>query len=280
MYSKPMNYTDWIAQNMTKRTVTVRGREVAVWQSPILAERPTMLLVHGITGDHYGLVPLAYELSKEYNCLAIELAGHGASEEQAFSDASDLQAWFVEAHDAINREIAVIESVCAHSFGCMAVVGKSNAVRTTKTILLNPVPHPSGIYRQYAHLIVGFSSFWALFYNMRLFVFLRGLTLAKINTREARRRVSWVSKYSRPSYRQVIYQAKLVDIILDTTAYAEVKDRIHLIVCGLEDTLADQRDVLELETVFGRSPVLFLRGGHLLPIESPERVAQLVRQVL
>jgi pimeloyl-ACP methyl ester carboxylesterase len=275
-----MNYNDWIAKNMTKRSVTVRDCQVAVWQSPLLTDRPTMLLVHGITGDHFGLVPLAYELSKDYNCLVIELAGHGASEELKFEDADDLQAWFVEAHDEINRQIATIDSVCAHSFGCMAVVGKSNAARTTKTVLLNPVPHPSGIYRQYAHMIVGFSSFWALFYNLRVFVFLRGLTLAKVNTREARKRVGWVSKYSRPSYRQVIYQAKLVDIILDTTAYADVKDKMSLIVCGLEDTLADQRDSLELEAVFGNSQVMYLRGGHLLPIESPERVAQLLRKVL
>jgi hypothetical protein len=122
-----------------------------------------------------------------------------------------------------------------------------------------------------------YAGFWGLFYNLRLFIFLRSITLVKANTWAARKNVGWVSKYSRPTYRQVIYQAGLVDIILDKKAYGYVKDRIDLIVCGLEDTTADQRDSLELEKVFGTSPVLFLKGGHLLPIESPERVADLIR---
>jgi hypothetical protein len=45
----------------------------------------------------------------------------------------------------------------------------------------------------------------------------------------------------------------------------------------MDDTTADQRDSLELGEVFGTSPVLFLKGGHLLPIESPRRVADLIR---
>lgn len=275
-----MNYTDWSDKNLKKQSVNVRKREVAVWQSPVISGRETILLVHGISGDHYGLVPLVYELSKDYNCLIVDLAGHGASQELLFKNARDLQEWFIEAHDVISQQIVPIDIVCAHSFGCSAVVGESNAKRSTKTILLNPVPHPSGVYRQYARLVVRFSGFWALFYNLRLFIFLRSLTLAKVNTREAHKRVGWVSKYSRPTYRQIIYQAKLVDIILDTTAYSHVNDAIDLIICGLDDTLADQRDCLELATIFGNSPVAFLRGGHLLPIESPERVAHLIRKGL
>ncbi|MNY74968.1 hypothetical protein D3C86_2141260 [compost metagenome] len=52
---------------------------------------------------------------------------------------------------------------------------------------------------------------------------------------------------------------------------------MHLVVCGLDDTTASQRDSLELENVFGNSPLHFLKGGHLLPIESPERVAALIK---
>jgi hypothetical protein len=122
-----------------------------------------------------------------------------------------------------------------------------------------------------------FASFWALFYNFRLFIFLRSITLVKANTWAARRNVGWVSKYSRPSYRQIVYQARLVDIILDKSAYGYVKDNMTLVICGMDDTTADQRDSLELGEVFGTSPVLFLKGGHLLPIESPRRVADLIR---
>ncbi|MET0979808.1 MAG: alpha/beta fold hydrolase, partial [Candidatus Saccharimonadales bacterium] len=206
--------------------------------------------------------------------------GHGGSDQIRLADAKMLQKWFSDVQVHIEKEIRKIDIVCAHSFGCTAVVGESNRGGHAKTILLNPVPHPSGLYAEYAQLIMRFAGFWAVFYNMRAFVFLRSITLAKVNNWEARKNIGWVSRYSRPTYRQVIYQAGLVDIILDKMAYSYVKDRIDLVICGIDDTTANQRDSLELESVFGNSPVLFLRGGHLLPIESPERVAAMIRLVV
>lgn len=272
-----MNYSEWAAEHLTKKVLHLRSKRVVVWQAPIVDGRPTMLLVHGITGDHNGLVPLVKELSDTYNCLIVELPGHGTTDTVRLSDASMLQKWFRDVQTLIEKEIAHVDIICAHSFGCAAVVGHSSHAYRKRTILLNPVPHPSGVYAEYARIIMRYAGFWGLFYNLRLFIFLRSITLVKANTWAARKNVGWVSKYSRPTYRQVIYQAGLVDIILDKKAYGYVKDRIDLIVCGLEDTTADQRDSLELEKVFGTSPVLFLKGGHLLPIESPERVADLIR---
>jgi pimeloyl-ACP methyl ester carboxylesterase len=275
-----MNYTAWASENLTKKSLRLRNKHVSIWEAPFAENRSTMLLVHGITGDRYGLVPLVEELSKNYNCLIVELPGHGASDQIKLADASMLQKWFSDVHAHIEKEIRKIDIVCAHSFGCTAVVGESNRGGHAKTILLNPVPQPSGLYAEYAQLIMRFAGFWAVFYNMRAFVFLRSVALAKGNNWEARKNIGWVSRYSRPTYRQVIYQAGLVDIILDKTAYSYVKDHIDLVICGLEDTTASQRDSLELESVFGNSPVLFLRGGHLLPIESPERVAAMIRLVV
>lgn len=272
-----MNYTEWAAEYLTKRVLRLRSKRVTVWVATIKEGRPTMLLVHGITGDHNGLVPLVRELSKMYNCLIIELPGHGGTDMVRLSNAGMLQKWFTDARSLIESEIRGIDIVCAHSFGCTAVVGPGNYAHNKRTILLNPVPHPSGVYAEYARVIMRFAGFWALFYNFRVFIFLRSIALVKANTWTARGNVGWVSKYSRPTYRQIIYQARLVDIILDASAYGYVKDRMDLVVCGLDDTTADQRDSLELEKVFGKSPVLFLKGGHLLPIESPTRVAELIK---
>lgn len=275
-----MNYSVWAAEHLSRKTLHLRSKRVTVWQTPIIDDRPTMLLVHGITGDHNGLVPLVCELSKTYNCLIVELPGHGTTERFRLTDASTLQKWFTDVRVLIEREIRDIDVVCAHSFGCTAVVGTSNHAHRKRTILLNPVPHPSGIYAEYARVIMRFASFWALFYNFRIFIFLRSVTLVKANNWTARRNVGWVARHSKPTYRQVVYQAGLVDIILDKSAYGYVKDRMALVVCGMDDTTADQRDSLELEKVFGNSPVLFLKGGHLLPIESPRRVAELIRLVV
>jgi pimeloyl-ACP methyl ester carboxylesterase len=274
-----MNYSLWAQEHLTKISILLRNKRVALWQAPSIDGRPTMLLVHGITGDHFGLVPLVSELTKTYNCIIVELPGHGGTTQVRLRSAIELQHWFNDLYAKIEEEIALIDIVCAHSFGCTAVVGENRYAHTkTKTVLLNPVPHPSSLYAQYARLIMQFARFWAFFYNWRIFVFARSATLAKVNSWESRQRIGWVSKYSRPNYRQVVFQAGLVDIILDTTSYSHVKDKIELVVCGIEDTTAEQRDSLELAVVFGVSPVEFLRGGHLLPIESPARVAELIQR--
>lgn len=240
--------------------------------------RRTLLFIHGITGDRFGLVPLLEQLSPHYNCLLIELPGHGESDVLKLRTAGELQRWFAEVYEHIERDVTGVDAVVAHSFGCTAVIGSVPA--ETKTILLNPVPQPSAIYRRYARLIMRFAAFWAIFYNIPPFITLRAVALTKVHTREARRRVRYVSRYSRPRYRQIVYQAGLVDIIVNPRSYRAAKDAVDLVVCGLEDTTALQRDSLDMAAVFGAVPVEFLRGGHLVPIESPERVAALIREVV
>jgi len=125
------------------------------------------------------------------------------------------------------------------------------------------------------------AAFWALIYNWRVLVYLRGMALAKVHTPDALRRIRWVGRQSRPNYRQTIFQAGLVDLILDSSAYQQVADgTVVLVLCGLGDTTARQRDSLDMEAVFGSSPVVFLAGGHLLPIESPQRVADVILKTM
>ncbi len=273
-----INYVDWTGENLSLAGLELHQKEVALWHTSLQDDRPTVLLIHGITGDHFGLVPLVERLAVDYNCIIAELPGHGGSQPLVFDDACALQEWFDDLYTVIEASIIDIDIICAHSFGCIAVVG--GHARTAKTVLLNPVPWPSSMYSQYARLIMRFAGFWAAFYNMRAFIFLRSMTLAKIKTYDARRRIGYVAKYSRPTYKQVVYQAKLVDIILDNKAYIHVKDSVDLIVCGSDDTTAQQRDSGELQAIFGSSPIVFLSGGHLLPIESPQRIAQLVREIV
>lgn len=55
---------------------------------------------------------------------------------------------------------------------------------------------------------------------------------------------------------------------------------VHLVVCGLSDTTAFERDSVDMDSVFPGSQVVFLRGGHLLPIETPDRVASVIKKAL
>lgn len=269
-------YAEWSEANLRQRTVTVDGFDVSYWLCNMRPHLPTVLLVHGITGDHNGLIPLARELHSTCNIILVELPGHGKSQMQDMRSTHAFQAWFDHTFEALSAAEGPIAWVIAHSFGCSAVINSKHA----KIILMCPVPTPSSLYSQYARIIMQLAPFWALFYSWRLFVLLRGQTLRKIGTRRARQVVRWVGLQSRATYQQVIYQARLVDIILDPKAYKQVSDHVKLVICGLEDTTAKQRDSAELGAVFGRTPVEYLRGGHLLPIESPERTAHQILEIL
>lgn len=154
-------------------------------------------------------------------------------------------------------------------------------LRRRKVILINPVPTPSDTYARYARIIMRSVSFWAYVYNWHFFIYLRGRALLKIYTHDVKRRVRLVGWQSRPTYKQTIFQAGLVDMILDGSAYQHVgRGKVLLVLCGLSDTTSMQRDSLDIEAVFGHSKAVFLRGGHLLPVESPKRVAHVLTEVM
>ncbi|MFI5212802.1 MAG: alpha/beta fold hydrolase, partial [Candidatus Saccharimonadales bacterium] len=103
-----MNYTAWAGQHLKQLALTLDGKSIALWQTPPVKDRQTILLVHGVTGDHFGLVPLVAELSGSYNCLILELPGHGASDRIDLKNATALQQWFSDAHQYIEQHVSPI----------------------------------------------------------------------------------------------------------------------------------------------------------------------------
>lgn len=269
-------YTEWGETMLRQRFMTVDGAAVSYWATKRRPQLPTLLLVHGITGDHNGLIPLAYELYDEANIILLELPGHGNSDRQPLKNAHDFQEWFDHTFEVLSESVPAIDWIIAHSFGCSGVI----KTRGAKVVLLCPVPTPSSLYRQYAWIVMRLAPLWAFFYSWKIFVWLRGAALRKVRTLEASRRIRWAGFQSHASYSQIIYQAKLVNIILDPATYKSISDRVKLVIAGLEDTTAQQRDSAELGAVFTGTRIEFLRGGHLLPIESPARTAQQIKRIL
>jgi len=274
-----IDYSAWREQNLTGSYVRLHGKRIHVCASPA-SSKPLLLLVHGISGDHNGLVPLAAELADTYRVLLLDLPGHGKSTAVRLPSAGSLQAWFTEALAVLEEEFGEIAFVVAHSFGCAAVLSHE-VLKRKKILLVNPVPTPSSMYEKYAEIIVNSAHFWAHIYNWRPFIVLRGMTLTKIRSRDAIRRVRWTGFNSKATYKQIVFQAGLVGIIRDRHAYDSAKKgRVALVICGISDTTACERDSLDMRRTFGKTPVEFLRGGHLLPMEAPGAVALLIRETM
>jgi len=274
-----MDYSQWSEAQLKHTSLKKDGQTTSIWQTGD-SKLPLLVLLHGISGDYSGLVPLARELAKDFRLAIVELPGHGKSDPTPLPGAPELQRWFNETLELIEDEIGEVAAICAHSFGCSAVLDKT-VLDTKKIILLNPVPTPSYVYARYSQMIMNSAHFWAHIYNWQVFILMRSVVLAKLRTREALRRIRWVGWHSRPSYQQVVYQAGLVDMILDGSAYRHVSSgKVKLVVCGMFDTTAAQRDSFDMEAVFGSTKTVFLTGGHLLPIESPAKVAGAIREVM
>ncbi len=274
-----MDYLAWSEKNLEQIFLVGHTIKTSVWLTAP-SDKPLIVLVHGINGSHTGLIPLAVELQKTFRVVLVDLPGHGRSQEMPIPDARTLQSWFVKTLEMIEREIGIVDLVCAHSFGC-SVVLDSTVTCSKKVILLNPVPTPSVMYSRYSRLIVNSAHFWAHIYNWPIFVLLRGMTLTKINTQESLQRVRWVGRNSPSTYRQIIFQATLVNIILDKTVFNGTKSGdISLVISGMFDTTAVERDTLDMQAVFGDTELIFLSGGHLLPIETPSRVAHLINDAM
>jgi pimeloyl-ACP methyl ester carboxylesterase len=274
-----MDYVSWGKRHL-KRVSVRHGTETTTAWCTEASDKPLAILIHGIGGDHFGLAPLAQELSSIYRIAIIELPGHGKSDRIALPNAVAFQTWFETALNLFEQVLGKPALICAHSFGCSAVLGEK-IIRNRKVILINPVPAPSDMYARYAKVIMRSASFWAYIYNWHPFVYLRGRALLKIYARDVRRRVRLIGWQSRPTYKQTVFQAGLVDMILDGSAYQHVNEgKVTLVVCGMFDTTAKQRDSLEIGAVFGNSKVVFLRGGHLLPLESPKRVASVITEAM
>jgi pimeloyl-ACP methyl ester carboxylesterase len=274
-----MNYNAWADAHLTQSWVTQKGHKTSIWHT-IKADKPLYVMVHGINGNHFGLVPLAVELAQDFQLVIVELPGHGHSGYVRRPSAIKLQQWFSDVLAQIEREYAQKAVIVAHSFGCMVVL-QDTLLKTRDVVLLNPVPTPSEMYERYSRIIMRSSHFWAHIYNWRAFVFLRGLVLAKIRTRSSLTRVRWAGRQELPSYQQIMYQAGLVDVILDPSVYDTARSgHVKLVVCGMADTTATERDMLDMRQAFGLSDVAFLNGGHLLPIETPDRVAYVIREAM
>ncbi len=278
-YSKHMDYRAWSKKHLKRVALRELGKTTSVWCTK-KSDKPLLVLVHGISGDHSGLVPLAVELAASYRLAIVELPGHGKSSVIRLPDATSLQRWFDGVLEKVKKEIGRPTYIIAHSFGCSAVLSKST-LEQYKIILINPVPTPTEMYSRYARVIMRSASFWAYIYNWRFFIYLRGTALIKNHTRAAKKRVYWVGRQSRPTYTQTVFQAGLVDMILDGSAYQYAgSGKVRLVICGMFDTTAKQRDSLDIKAVFGATDVVFLRGGHLLPIEDPERTAAVLRSAM
>ena len=99
-----MDYSQWSEAQLTHTPLTKGDQITSVWQTE-KSDLPLLVLLHGISGDYSGLVPLAQELAKDFRLVILELPGHGKSDPTPLPGAAELQRWFNETLELIEEEI-------------------------------------------------------------------------------------------------------------------------------------------------------------------------------
>lgn len=248
--------------------------------------KDTVLCLHGLGGDHRGLVDLATGLT-DVNVVIPDLPGYGES--VPLADVHSL----VNYADAIARLRAELGlgtcHLLGHSLGAsIALVHAARHGAGLRSLaLLNPVSTASNAtatlgkmyYRTAAALPGALARFWLA---SKPAVWVSDAFVIKTRDRARRR---WILEQDYENYRRASVPAMIESFL----SYFETPFDEHaaaltmptLLVTGTRDGIAP---VGAVERLAGRVRSASLRvvdgAGHLVPMEEPDRVAELVNGFL
>jgi pimeloyl-ACP methyl ester carboxylesterase len=111
---------------------------IGVRRNRYVSQRKTVLLIHGIGVSSAYFVPLANELSENYNVFALDLPGYGKAPKPkqplTINELSDIVYAFIQTHSL--QDVTVV----GHSMGCqiIALLHDNRENTVFKKILLSP----------------------------------------------------------------------------------------------------------------------------------------------
>lgn len=267
-------YSSWL---LTKRIIIVAGLETALYlPDEIDPNKETVLMMHGMTGDRHGLMPLGYDLRREYNVCLIDLPGHGQTATPDTTGYIFWQQWSQGLLPAIQAAGITIDQIIGHSAGCL--VATMTQVKDVRMTLITPVLKPSELYSRYTRFIYYFRHILIPLFRIRWLAYLRGRMLVYKKTPEALRAVRWITKTEKFVPSQFLYQVTVgrhVGNPVLSHDFYNVRFRSMLIIYALQDTLPHV-DVQDMRQRLPYAKIIETPGSHMLPIEDHSHIAQLI----
>lgn len=267
-----MAVAEWI-KKLKKEFIVAQGIKTAIFVAPDNG-KPVALFIHGINGDHHGVVPLAHQ-SQRYRPILVDLPGHGdtAIPEDGAADIVMIRSWFADVHRIITERYGEPALFVAHSFGCYAIHQEIK----TETVLICPVPAVSRFYNQMLKFgnVMFKTRVVIKFYNWFPFSVLRGIKLLRVRTKRAIKLVVFLSRVGQAAtVEQRRYQARLSFV----SSAEGVFENVHptMVIIGSADTVSQERTADQMKTVFPRSDIHTVTGGHLAPIENTQEIFAII----
>lgn len=226
--------------------------------NPIPEERPTIVLVHGLSVSSHYMVPIARALAPYYHIYAPDLPGYGKSTKPShvlnITEMADaLAAWM----QAMGLRQAVL---LGNSLGCQTIVkfALRHPEKITRAILVGPTmdPQAPSIFRQAMRLL------WDCLHEPLSLLFIL------------------ITEYLAAGFRRTIRttQYALDDPMREELCHLHVPT---LVVRGSRDPICSQRWAEEVAALVPKSQFAVIQGAaHAVNYNSPRDLATLVRQFL
>lgn len=242
-------------------------------------DAPTILMIHGLGGSHQGLLALARALS-DWQVVLIDLPGHGRSAGFTGGYSIGLMANFINQYieQMPTRPVAVF----GHSFGSLLCLAGASLQPDLyqSMILCNPVHYNQQnrnlimrmVYRATATVPQVIGKKIAYSRRVNRIVGDQLLTTQNQRLRDRLQKTGYDDKL------RVDYRAGM-ELLADAITFdtARVLDALRLptlAITGTSDHMIDDVTI----TALTQNPMVTIRqipgGGHLLPAESPRRVAR------
>lgn len=244
-----------------------------------------LIILHGLTGNHIGMLPIAAHL-KKFRCILPNVPGHGATPiPPPGTKLQDITAWFKAFVTLWDKPLII-----THSYGgslAMAALTLEPQL-VAGCILMNPVAETSRVAQGYRYLGT----------------ILPPAIGSILNDAEAikKRRREYLLVRHEPSVHQRFEQLDVAESVLHTSgeqfAYfralgiyfdvpaifanvpKELAKKTYCIVASRDPIVSDENNAI-LQAKFGKTHVIVCpQSGHLMPIETTSDAIKIINKVL
>ncbi|HEX6461964.1 MAG TPA: alpha/beta hydrolase [Candidatus Saccharimonadales bacterium] len=263
-----------------KHTLQLNGTgRLVYWERP--GRDQTMILLHGFSGDHLGLMELAEALPKDVQIIVPDLPGFGVSDDPSEKAQQSLLAYATCLDGVVDKAAATDKVILlGHSFGCMVafIYAAKRPEKVSALIGVCPLttrkvlPRLLGAVGTAAFRHLGFERSkhilaWPPLVDSETYYLLWRLPKARHEAvRNHRRREAAVF---RPSTFTMIsaadnFRRDAHDLWLSCPA---------LFIVASDDNVAGRTDDAWFRARVNDVSLRYCRGGHLAPVIFPEEIA-------
>lgn len=276
------------------KTFEISGNTLHYWQHGS-SSRPTIILVHGFTGDHRGFYKIVPYLTNYFTVITLDLPGFGLSKIGKQKMSINFHAETVaELIQKLNLDQPPI--VVGHSYGSL-VVSKLHAIKPhindEKSILISPVATQITFFdsRYIGKLISQMYFFTGAYFGPVGMSLLKSRLVTKVITRQMLltndkelKKEIFDQHIENTLYIQAPKQNYKLFREINKTGIVESAPSIHkriLIISGDKDGQCPMRQQKKAVQAFRRAQLVELSSaGHLSHYEEPESIADSILSFL